>query len=194
MLGAIDPTGALPDAGQRAAVAMIATLAGGGLAGLLGQNAMAGSTAAQNEALNNTLEHPEDLVNGRNLIPLEGGNGGAGIGGPTGGAAEIAPEAVATGGSGATSPVGVSGSPMTVPRGTNAPTTINGIDYSGHAIDQMQGRGVPPSVVQNTIENGQPFPTRMGTAGYYDPVNNVRVITNSNTGRVVTVIPGAAGK
>jgi filamentous hemagglutinin len=52
VLGAIDPTGALPDAGQRAAVAMIATLAGGGLAGLLGQNAMAGSTAAQNEALN----------------------------------------------------------------------------------------------------------------------------------------------
>ncbi|MGN4105475.1 DUF4258 domain-containing protein, partial [Burkholderia gladioli] len=94
----------------------------------------------------------------------------------------------------ATSPVGVSGSPMTVPRGTNVPATINGVDYSAHAIDQMQGRGIPPSVVQNTIQNGAVYPTGAGTTGYYDPVNNVRVITNSTNGRVVTVIPGAPGK
>ncbi|MBU9426665.1 DUF4258 domain-containing protein [Burkholderia gladioli] len=94
----------------------------------------------------------------------------------------------------ATSPVGVSGSPMVVPRGTNVPTTINGVDYTGHAIDQMQGRGIPPSVVKNTIQNGNTFPTRTGTTGYYDSVNNVRVITNSNTGRVVAVIPGVPGK
>lgn len=83
---------------------------------------------------------------------------------------------------------------MTVPRGTNVATTINGTDYSAHAIDRMQGRGIPPSVVQNTIENGVVYPTGAGTMGYYDLVNNVRVITNSNTGRVVTVIPGAPGK
>ncbi|MBK5124796.1 hemagglutinin repeat-containing protein [Burkholderia sp. R-69980] len=91
----------------------------------------------------------------------------------------------------ASTPVGVSGSPMDVPRGTNAPATIGGVDYSAHAIDQMQGRGVPPSVVKNTIDNGVNYPTRPGTTGYYDPVNNVRVVTNSKTGLVVTVIPGA---
>ncbi|CAB3784938.1 ESPR-type extended signal peptide-containing protein [Paraburkholderia fynbosensis] len=48
-----------------------------------------------------------------------------------------------------------------------------------------------PSVVKNTIENGVNYSTRPGTTGYYDPVNNVRVVTNSKTGLVVTVIPGA---
>ncbi|WP_323122905.1 hemagglutinin repeat-containing protein [Burkholderia alba] len=91
-------------------------------------------------------------------------------------------------------PTGMSGSPMDVPRGTNTPATINGVDYSAHAIDQMQGRGVPPSAVKNTIENGVVYPTREGTTGYYDPVNNMRVVTNSKTGLVVTVIPGAPGK
>ncbi|WP_310087718.1 VENN motif pre-toxin domain-containing protein [Paraburkholderia phenoliruptrix] len=51
---AIDPTGAPLDAGQQAVLAAFATLAGGGLAGLAGQNATAGATAAQNEALNDT--------------------------------------------------------------------------------------------------------------------------------------------
>lgn len=83
---------------------------------------------------------------------------------------------------------------MTVSRGTNVPTTINGVDYSAHAIDQMQGRGIPPSVVQNTIQYGAVYPTKAGTMGYYDSINNVRVITNSTSGRVVTVIPGAPGK
>ncbi|MGF6975214.1 filamentous hemagglutinin [Paraburkholderia sp. JPY465] len=91
-------------------------------------------------------------------------------------------------------PTGMNGSPMNVPRGTNAPTTINGLDYSGHSIDQMQGRGVPPSAVKNTIENGVTYPTREGTTGYYDAANNLRVVTNSKTGLVVTVIPGAPGK
>jgi hypothetical protein len=91
-------------------------------------------------------------------------------------------------------PTGMSGSPMDIPRGTNVPATINGVDYSAHAIDQMQGRGVPPSAVKNTIENGVVYPTREGTTGYHDPVNNMRVVTNSKTGLVVTVIPGAPGK
>ncbi len=74
----------------------------------------------------------------------------------------------------------------------NSPATINGRPYSGHAIDQMQNRGIPPSVVDNTIRNGTPFSTRpgSGTTGYYDAVNGVRVIVNSRTGNVVTVIPG----
>ncbi|WP_232439156.1 filamentous hemagglutinin N-terminal domain-containing protein [Burkholderia ubonensis] len=59
---AIDPTGAPLDPGQQAALAAFATLAGGGLAGLAGQNAMAGATAAQNEALNNTGRHAADAA------------------------------------------------------------------------------------------------------------------------------------
>ena len=73
----------------------------------------------------------------------------------------------------------------------NKPTTINGRDYSGHSLDQMQNRGVMPSVVENTINTGKTFLTKSGTTGYYDAVNNVRVILNSETGRVVTVIRGA---
>ena len=91
---------------------------------------------------------------------------------------------------GATTPVGRLGSPMEVTPGTNTATTINGTDFSGHALDQMQGRGYVPSVVQNTIENGTTFSTRAGTIGYYDAANNVRVIVNAQTETVVTVIPG----
>jgi RHS repeat-associated protein len=70
-------------------------------------------------------------------------------------------------------------------------TTIQNRLYSGHALDQMQNRGFVPSVVENTINKGQIFSTKSGTVGYYDCVNNVRVIINSNNGKVVTVIPGA---
>ena len=45
--------------GQAAAIAAFATLAGGAFAGLAGQNAAAGALAAQNEAMNNCLGHPE---------------------------------------------------------------------------------------------------------------------------------------
>uniref|UniRef100_UPI001300881E DUF4258 domain-containing protein n=1 Tax=Fastidiosibacter lacustris TaxID=2056695 RepID=UPI001300881E len=72
----------------------------------------------------------------------------------------------------------------------NKATTINGRDFSGHALDQMQNRGIMPSVVENTIKTGQTLPTKAGTTSFYDLVNNVRVITNSETGRIVTVIRG----
>jgi len=48
--------------GQTAAISGIATLVGGLTAGLAGQNAMAGANAAQNEALNNCLGHPESCL------------------------------------------------------------------------------------------------------------------------------------
>ncbi|WP_244114099.1 filamentous hemagglutinin N-terminal domain-containing protein [Burkholderia contaminans] len=50
---AIDPSGMSLDAQQRAVLAAFATLAGGSLSGLAGQDLVAGATAAQNEALNN---------------------------------------------------------------------------------------------------------------------------------------------
>lgn len=88
-------------------------------------------------------------------------------------------------------PVGRLGNPMQVPGPQNIRTTIAGREFSGHALDQMQGRGFMPSVVENTIQRGTTFPTGAGTTGYFDSVNRVRVITDTASGRVVTVIPGA---
>lgn len=41
-------------------------------------------------------------------------------------------------------PTGQRGGPIDVKPGTNRPTNIGGRDYTGHALDRMQGRGVPP--------------------------------------------------
>jgi filamentous hemagglutinin len=54
----------------------------------------------------------------------------------------------------------------------------------------MEENGIMPSVVENTINVGQPFATRPGTSGFFDPSNNLRVIVNSENGTIVTVIPG----
>jgi hypothetical protein len=85
------------------------------------------------------------------------------------------------------SPVGRRGSPIDVKPGTNKPETIKGRKYSGHALDQMQGRGVPPTAVQEAIDNGTKSPSRGGTTIHTDNTNGVTVITNEN-GDVVTVI------
>jgi len=51
------------DAGLQAMISTVAGLAGGGLAGALGQNAQGGMAAAQNEALNNTTQHYQNVNN-----------------------------------------------------------------------------------------------------------------------------------
>jgi RHS repeat-associated protein len=68
----------------------------------------------------------------------------------------------------------------------NAPANINGVQYVDHAVDQMQNRGILPSVAENTLRNGTPSPGHSGRIQYYDEVNNVTVITESY-GDVVTV-------
>ena len=69
----------------------------------------------------------------------------------------------------------------------NKPTTIDGINYSGHAIDRMQERGVIPSVVKNTIEKGiKGIGNKEGTFKFSDPINGVEVITNKD-GVIITV-------
>jgi RHS repeat-associated protein len=89
------------------------------------------------------------------------------------------------------SPVGNIGSPMDVKPGTNPSRNIGGRDYSGHALDRMQGRGLTPSVVENTIQSGQVIPGKVsGTTAYYDSTNNVTVITNTTSGKVITAAPG----
>ena len=79
------------------------------------------------------------------------------------------------------------------PRNTSG--EYNGVPYSGHAFDQMQNRGIPPSVVEQTLGNGTPSPGKFpGTTQYYDSTNNITVVTNSGSGKVVTIIPGKVGK
>jgi filamentous hemagglutinin len=74
----------------------------------------------------------------------------------------------------------------------NPPATINGRQFSGHAVDQMQNRGIPPSAVENAIQNGTTSAgNRAGTLSHSDPVNGITVITNAENGTVITVIPGA---
>jgi len=58
---AASQTGASLDA-QNAIVAGLATLTGGVAAGLAGANAQAGATFAENEALNNTLQHRDQVI------------------------------------------------------------------------------------------------------------------------------------
>ena len=68
----------------------------------------------------------------------------------------------------------------------NSEVRIDGLDYSGHALDRMQDRGVMPSVVKNTISEGDGTASRFGTTVYSDPVNNVSAVVNAQ-GKVVTV-------
>ena len=87
----------------------------------------------------------------------------------------------------ASTPVGRRGSPLEVSRGTNKPTVINGRNYTGHALDQMQSRGFLPSVVEDTIAHG--VKNKGNTEGTWAFITNqAKVIVNSN-GDVITVIP-----
>ena len=71
----------------------------------------------------------------------------------------------------------------------NADAVVGERAYGGHALDQMQNRGVTPSVVENAIEHGVPSPDPiLGRTRFYDSTNNITVITEGD--RVVTVIPG----
>ena len=83
-------------------------------------------------------------------------------------------------------PSGRRGSPMIVPGGTNKPTRVDDVDYTGHAIDQMQGIGIPPSAVKDTIKNGKQTPSNDGATRHVG--SEIYVIT-SPEGKVITVIP-----
>ncbi|MCL5773493.1 MAG: hypothetical protein M1536_03855 [Firmicutes bacterium] len=76
-----------------------------------------------------------------------------------------------TGNSGATNTpasttVGRLGSPMKVTPGTNSPANIGGRQYTGHSLDRMQGRGLTPSVVEDTISRGTTTAGRGGATIY----------------------------
>ncbi|RMO60356.1 YD repeat-containing protein [Pseudomonas amygdali pv. eriobotryae] len=88
----------------------------------------------------------------------------------------------------ASTPTGQRGSPIDVESGTNEPTEIDGREYSGHALDRMQGRGVPPSAVEDAIQNGKSSSGNTPGTTVHVGSNGVTVVTNSG-GRVITVIP-----
>jgi hypothetical protein len=75
-------------------------------------------------------------------------------------------------------------------KGQNQPATINGQNYSGHALDQMQNRGITPSVVEETLKNGTQLATRGNAYHIYDPKNNISVIINNETKNIITVRVG----
>jgi filamentous hemagglutinin len=55
----------------------------------------------------------------------------------------------------------------------------------------MQERGYTPSVIENALQNGtRSAGNKPNTSLYTDTVNKLRVVTNSETGNVITVIPG----
>ena len=78
---------------------------------------------------------------------------------------------------------------MRVQGGTNEPTSIHGIDYGGHAIDEMQSEGFTPSVVEDAIGNGESTIGGSGRISFYSRANNVSVIMESD-GKIVTVTSG----
>jgi hypothetical protein len=89
----------------------------------------------------------------------------------------------------ASTPVGRRGDELNVISGTNQPVTIGGRKYIGHAADQMQARGVPPSAVEDAIQNGMARPGNKPGRTLHIGVDGVKVVTDSD-GQVITVIPG----
>ena len=71
----------------------------------------------------------------------------------------------------------------------NTQTNVGGREFSGHALDRMQDRGIMPSVVENTISQGTASPSYGGATKYYDAVNNVTAVLNE-AGKVITVMYG----
>ena len=70
------------------------------------------------------------------------------------------------------------------PRPRNTPGTVNGRDYTGHALDRIQEPGLTPSVVEDTIKHGVPSTGRGGATIYRS--GQATVILNPN-GSVKTV-------
>jgi hypothetical protein len=82
---------------------------------------------------------------------------------------------------------------MKVPAGTYEDTIIDGTEYSGHAIGEMQSDGITPTVAENVIRNGIESETK-GPNGeirvlHYDSENHISVVTED--GKVITVSRGA---
>jgi RHS repeat-associated protein len=89
----------------------------------------------------------------------------------------------------ATAPVGRRGSPIDIAPGTNSPASIGGRQYTGHALDRMQGRGIMPSAVDDAIRSSTPVRGADGSIIHYSQSNNISVVLNAD-GSVRTVSYG----
>lgn len=68
----------------------------------------------------------------------------------------------------------------------NMPTTINGRNYTSHALDRMQSEGIYSSMVDHVIRTGTRTPMLEGASfRHYDILNDMTVVT-SKTGNVIT--------
>ncbi|WP_249525476.1 DUF4258 domain-containing protein, partial [Fusobacterium nucleatum] len=75
----------------------------------------------------------------------------------------------------------------------NETQIIDGMEFSGHALDRMQDRGIPISVVKEAIQYGEKI--NDGTRfKFYDSKNNISVVVEKNNGRIVTVEYGGKKK
>ena len=76
--------------------------------------------------------------------------------------------------------------------GRNKDMIINGRNYWEHVLDRMQDRSIPFPVVEDCIKHGKIVPStkQVSRLEHYDAVNNIKVITDKNTGDVISVIFG----
>jgi filamentous hemagglutinin len=74
----------------------------------------------------------------------------------------------------------------------NTQELINSRAYSGHALDEMRTQGIMPSVVENAIRNSDGILSSkvLNNLIHYDSVNNISVVVDNATGRVVTTSIG----
>jgi hypothetical protein len=147
------------------------------------------ASSAQSAVRLAAVRSPKDMLFNPKDVIVEGGGGGGGggFGGSTSGGPgpfKSMPPASA--------PMGSLRAPLKAPRGPsrNAPGEIDGRPISGHAIDQMQNRGITPNVVDQAVKSNQQFPERDGTVRFYDPINNISVLVNPITGNIISVWPG----
>lgn len=68
----------------------------------------------------------------------------------------------------------------------NAATQIGGRTFTGHALDRMQQQGIVPSAVEDAISGPATPGKRPGTSAYYSETNDLTVIVDTQSGRVIT--------
>jgi hypothetical protein len=66
-------------------------------------------------------------------------------------------------------------------------TIINGLTFSGHAIDRMLQTGIPPSVINGVLQYSPVTGNTALEQVFYDPINNIRVVQNILTKVIVTL-------
>lgn len=68
---------------------------------------------------------------------------------------------------------------------------IDSQEYSGHALDEMRTQGIMPSVVKDALKNGNKMVgKKLGRSVFYKPDNNVSVVVDNQTSRIITVSIG----